>query len=399
MMVMIMSMVLWLVAWCGEGSMTVRSEGQRLSSKAKRTLLGRQATVVIFVATDSEEALRRVTYALGLYVSYEDIVRNVVVHWPTEVIPAELEDVVTSTKKDDGNARASVIASAAKNTLLGRWILTAPYLKADLVLTLDDDLLLLENGLRCLLLSQKDSTQDPAGRSISGPYVKNVEREPLTYLPDDDGGQEFALVLPRLMLVRKSLVLRTVRDARNKDLLRYIRGLPKPNLADDVLLSYAAGPFKQRVILPPATVFDYSKECALQRHTTDNTFWKTSMLRLIAKEQTFLGENIHASNASTCDIQTISHNETAIILKPLLHKEHVTQRFNDMHTQENKNQLCLLGQQNNNTSEPSVVVVLNDTETPPMLMRKHSFTEQGRPNRRLHHHYHPMQHHQLSSLD
>ena len=292
---------------------------------------GMEVTVVV---NSKNGNLRRVVRSVELYVSYG--VTSVIVCWhPTidgEAAPMPLD---LEALKTNATEIVWVPLTSTDQSVHARWTKTMPYITTEYLLAVDDDVIVFKPAVECLLLARSMQSET----LMAGPFVRNVAKSSMTYLQNDDvlksGDQgappEYAILLPRILLV-KTAVVASYRKS-GKDLLRYTQLHDPLKNSDDIFLSFLARDSKLRVLPPPSSIFDYDRECRTVNNT--ETFWKTSILRLIATHPHNFGNVIHASNTTTCDLI----NSTLVVPRSLRPYE-TRPRFNDMFTPSLRDLFC-----------------------------------------------------------
>ncbi|GAA6016915.1 hypothetical protein JCM10207_007845 [Rhodosporidiobolus poonsookiae] len=183
---------------------------------------------------------------------YRDVVERVVLVWnnpgaePVEGLPEEVEVV-----------RAEV------NSVANRWTLPRRFLEPDSrVFTVDNDLAVTPAALRCLL-----AVSSTFPDRLAGPLVRR--RNGHRYIMDELQARHapYHMVLAGFSMARAGLL-----DEYNREEYAPLRKFVDEDEAhcDDVLVNFAAthatGQPPLRVLLPPASVLDYSSVCgALDR--------------------------------------------------------------------------------------------------------------------------------------
>ncbi|GAA5900981.1 hypothetical protein JCM8208_007581 [Rhodotorula glutinis] len=177
---------------------------------------------------------------------YAQLVREVVLVWNNPA--AQLPPGIPPSVK---------VIRSRENSLNNRW-LAAQHVDNPVVLAHDNDLVLSQNGIRCLLNVWRDHPD-----RLIGPYAR--QRVDLDYILDDlvSRPAPYHFVLPRA-LVGASSAMAEYGAAELSDLRDYVD--TQAAHCDDLLLNLVVADRTQlpplRVALPPASVNDYATVCS-----------------------------------------------------------------------------------------------------------------------------------------
>ena len=294
--------------------------------------------VTVVVTTSGVPATRYAFLQLMLrtYLSraYLPLVAKVVVVWSSlGYVPDELQQLhaaaggrlaFVQSAEGGGGAAAAAAGGGASRELPSRWVDALAHVSTEFVLALDDDALLLRDGLSCLLATARLRPAD----EMLGPYARTVAVDAdggVVLDPDElegDGVElpPYAMLQPRLLLMRRAHLARFAAAAASSATVREAaRGG-----ADDLVLSLANAAV-HRVLPPKSSVVELPRLCRKKGTPTElwgGAAYRPSPERDAALEalRLELGGLRYFTAATTCDAEAPSEprpvrgNETAALL-------------------------------------------------------------------------------------
>ena len=302
--------------------LTTAKAGEERSLFGKK---GEKATLV--VTTCGETALAKslrfqwFLATLRLYLSrdYDELLERVVVVWnsgePVSGAVLRLRDI----EAREGRAGKLVVVATGSKSLNNRWIKTIPYVKTEVVVNVDDDVVALKPAIECLLLHSRPGY-------LVGPFVRAVGPSFRYCMSEqtDTPKPGYAIVLPRVMVMRRDHLLAYAEAPR--DFLRFVDY--EPAHSDDILLNLLAGQTnKLRVILPKNTVIDYARLCHEHNGHKDQglgtkkhrAFTRTAAMRTMGLHYTDAMQPLY--DTATCDLSPGGENLTARAVRDGEHRQ------------------------------------------------------------------------------